>query len=101
MSQVEHMITRAGDTYNIRRKFSNGISEVWVTKRYKINGGKPGPFVQIDFLNTAVDNIRQEPDGEKSIIQLSQTAKDHLHRMGFCKASLERMLKNGIGRYPL
>ena len=98
--KVEHKIVRVGDIYQIQRKFNHNGKDIWITKRNKVNGDKPGPFVQIEFLNTTIDNIRdKEPDGKKSIIRLSKTTKKHLNKMGFCKASLERIVGNDIGRF--
>ena len=101
MKRATHQIARVNDGYHIRKRLSNGISEVWVTKRYRVNGGKPGPFVKIDFLNTVVEHIRKEPDGKDAVIELNQTTKDHLFRMGFCKNSIEKIIDNKIGRFPV
>jgi len=97
--KVEHRIVRTGDTYQIQRKFKNGVSDIWITKRYKVNGNRPGPFVTIDFFNTIIDKIREEPDGKNSIIHLSKSTIQHLKKLNFDKATIERMVGHEVPEY--
>jgi hypothetical protein len=97
--KVEHRIIRTGDTYQLQRKFPNGPSEIWVTKRHKVNNGKPGPFMTIDFFNTIVDHIREEPGGKESIISLSKSTVQHLKKLNFDKATIERMIGHEVPEY--
>jgi hypothetical protein len=98
--KVEHRIIRSGETYQLQRKFQNGPSEIWVTKRYKTKEGKPGPFMTIDFFNTIIDHIREkEPDGKDSIIYLSKSSIQHLKKLNFDKGTVERMVGNEVPQY--
>lgn len=77
----------------------NGPSGIWVIKRYKVNNGKPGPFMTIDFFNTIIDHIRAEPDGKDSIIHLSKSTVQHLKKLNFDKATIERMIGHEVPEY--
>ena len=96
--KVEHRIIRGNNTYNIQRKFMNGPAEIWITKRHKVNENRPGPFVEIDFLNTAVEHIRKEPNGKESFIHVSKGVTEHLIKLGFSATSISRILENENGK---
>lgn len=99
MKKVEHRIIRSGEAYQLQRKFPNGVSDIWVTKRYKLPSGKPGPFMTIDFFNTMIDHIREEPGGKDSKVYLSKSVIDHLKKLNFDKGTVERMIGHKVPEY--
>lgn len=96
MSEVRHKLVRVDMKYHVKRFFQDGHTPLWITKRAKIDGTKPGPFVTYAFLNEAIESIRSEPDGKESVIELSETSRQHLKSLNFTKERLEKLIGNKL-----
>jgi len=96
MSEVRHKITRINGTYQIQKHFvSEHTKQVhWVTKRLKNNPGHMiGPVKLYERLYKAIEDIRKEPDGRMSKIELTASVIKYLNGIGFKDSDIEIMLK--------
>ena len=97
MSKVRHKITRLSGTYQVQKHFiSEHTKQVhWVTKRLKNNPGHMiGPVKSFERLYRAIEDIRKEPDGKISQIEITDAVRKYLNKIGFKDSDIELMLKN-------
>jgi len=97
MSEVRHKITRIGGNYQVQKHFiSEHTKQVhWVTKRFKNNPGHMiGPVKSYERLYKAIEDIRKEPDGKLSQIEITDAVRNYLNKIGFKDSDIKLMLKN-------
>jgi hypothetical protein len=96
MNNVRHKVLRLSGEYHIQKLFigPNTKNYHWVAKRFKNTGSTIGPVKTYERLHQAITDIRSEPNGKKSQIELTDSVRNHLIKIGFKNSDIDIMIDN-------
>ena len=96
MNNSRHKILRLKEKYHVQKLFigKNSKDYHWVAKRFKNTGNTIGPVKTYARLHQALEDIRKEPNGKKSQIELTNAVRKHLRTIGFRNSDIDIMINN-------
>jgi hypothetical protein len=96
MNNVRHKVLRLKGEYHVQKLFVGQHTKNyhWVAKRYKNFGNTIGPVKTYERLHQALSDIRSEPNGKKSQIELTNAVRKHLITIGFKDSDIDIMIDN-------
>jgi hypothetical protein len=96
MNNVRHKVLRLKGEYHIQKLFigQNTKNYHWVAKRFKNTNSSIGPIKMFERLHQALADIREEPNGKKSKIELTDAVRNHLITIGFKHGDIDIMIDN-------